>query len=939
MKLFFRVFLLIQLVTLPLRAQYMVQGVVTDSLTKEPLPYTSVYLKGTTEGGMTDNNGRFSFKTYRPEATLVISAVGYNEYVRPLPYTSVYLKGTTEGGMTDNNGRFSFKTYRPEATLVISAVGYNEYVRLIHPAKSSKFNIVLSPATYALDEVVVKPKRERYKKKDNPAVEFVRKMIEHRDDYSPDERDFWKRDRYEKMTFAINNFDSLKQQKWLYRKFKFLTDYVDTSAVTGRPVLAISNRELLATDYYRKSPHSRKQWVTARRQAGVDEMLSQQGMEQAISVTMTDVDLYENNITLFTNKFVSPLSSLGPSFYKYYLMDTLTVAGKPCVDLTFVPFNSESFGFTGHLYVMLDSTYFVRRAVMNFPQKINLNFVDYMKIEQNFDRAEDGTRQLLNESITTEFKLVDNSDGIYAKRDVYYRNYQYEPDDKALQAFRKPEKVIEEASASGYSEAYWDANRQVEVSKKETSVDKMMAQLRSYPVYFWTEKVLKVLFTGYIPAPKEKEPLFYIGMMNTTVDKMMAQLRSYPVYFWTEKVLKVLFTGYIPAPKEKEPLFYIGMMNTTISGNTLEGVRLRAGGMTTAWLNPHLFGRGYMAYGFRDHRVKGLAELEYSFHKKKEYANEFPIHSLKLRYLSDVNQYGQHYLYTSQDNVFLALKRQKDDRIGYQRKAELTYTNEFHSGFSVQMTTRLRKDESSHLIPFIKQDDRNTYVKSISTSELELKLRYAPNEKFFQTQWNRFPVSLDAPVFSLTHTMAAKGVLGGDYTYHYTEAGFQKRFWFSAFGYTDVILKAGKVWNKVPFPLLVIPNANLSYTIQPESYSLMNAMEFMNDEYASWDVTYYLNGWLFNRIPLLKKLKWREVLSCRGLYGNLSDKNNPAFQQDLFRFPAGSTTMGHTPYVEAGVGIENIFKVLRVDYVWRLTYRNLPDIDKSGLRISLHMTF
>lgn len=178
MKLFFRVFLLIQLVTLPLRAQYMVQGVVTDSLTKEPLPYTSVYLKG-----------------------------------------------TTEGGMTDNNGRFSFKTYRPEATLVISAVGYNEYVRLIHPAKSSKFNIALSPATYALDEVVVKPKRERYKKKDNPAVEFVRKMIEHRDDYSPDERDFWKRDRYEKMTFAINNFDSLKQQKWLYRKFKFLADF------------------------------------------------------------------------------------------------------------------------------------------------------------------------------------------------------------------------------------------------------------------------------------------------------------------------------------------------------------------------------------------------------------------------------------------------------------------------------------------------------------------------------------------------------------------------------------------------------------------------------------------------------------------------------------------------------------------------------------------
>lgn len=833
----------IQLLALPLRAQYVVQGVVTDSLTQEPIPYTSVYLKG-----------------------------------------------TSEGGMTDNNGRFSFKTYRSEGRIVVSSVGYNEYEQLIHPARGVYQKVELSPATYALNEVVIKPKRERYKKKDNPAVAFVRNMIEHRDDFSPDERDFWQRDRYEKMTFAINNFDSVKQQKWLYRKFKFLTDYVDTSAVTGKPLLAISNRELLATDYYRKSPHSEKQWVKARRQAGVDEMLSQQGMEQAISVTMTDVDIYQNNITLFTNKFVSPLSSLGPSFYKYYLMDTLTVAGKPCVDLTFVPFNSESFGFTGHLYVMLDSTYFVRKVVMNFPQKINLNFVDYMKIEQTFDRAEDGTRQLVNEAITTEFKLVDNSDGIYAKRDVYYRNYQYVPGDTALLAFRKPEKVIEGAEASLYPDEYWEANRHVEVSEKETSVDKMMAQLRTYPVYYWTEKVLKVLFTGYIPLPKDKQPLFYYGMMNTT-----------------------------------------------ISGNTLEGVRVRAGGMTTAWLNPHLFGRGYVAYGFRDERFKGLAELEYSFNKKKEYANEFPIHSLKASYKSDVNQYGQHYLYTSQDNVFLALKRQKDDRIGYQQKAELTYTSEFHSGFSFQLTTRLRKDESSHLIPFT--DANGTYIPDIKTSEVELKLRYAPNEKFFQTQWNRFPVSLDAPVFTLTHTAAAKGVLGGDYSYQYTEFGFQKRFWFSAFGYTDVILKAGKVWDKVPFPLLIIPNANLSYTIQPESFSMMNAMEFMNDEYASWDVTYYLNGFVFNRIPLFKKLKWREVLSCRGLYGNLSDKNNPALSDGLFTFPAGSTTMGHTPYVEAGVGIENILKVLRVDYVWRLTYRNSPNIDKSGLRISLHMTF
>ena len=633
--------------------------------------------------------------------------------------------------------------------------------------------------------------------------------------------------------------------------------------------------------------------MKGRKQAGVDEFLSKQGMQAAINEVFKDVDIYENNISLFTNKFVSPLSRIGTGFYKYYLMDTLQIAGEPCADLAFTPFNSESFGFNGHLYVTLDSTYFVKRAVFNFPKKINLNFVDYMLLEQEFKRAEDGTRLLDHESITVEFKLTEGQDGIFARRVADYSNYTFAPTAEADKAFTKPERIIEETEALARSESFWAENRpEAAISQQENSVDHLMAQLRSYPVYYWTEKVLSILFTGYIPTSKEA------------------------------------------------PLFYIGPMNATISGNTLEGPRIRAGGMTTAWLNPHLFAKGYIAYGFKDERVKGLAELEYSFKKKKEYANEFPIHSLKLHYESDVNQYGQNYLYTSKDNVFLALKREKDDRIGYFKQAEMTYTNEFYSGFSFQLTARRRTDESSYLIPFLrKEGDVYTPVKGFSTSAAELKLRYAPNEKFFQTQWNRFPVSLDAPVFSLTHTMAAKGVLGGDYTYHYTEAGVQKRFWFSAFGYTDIILKAGKVWNKVPFPLLIMPNANLSYTIQPESYSLMNAMEFMNDEYFSWDVTYFLNGWLFNRVPLLKKLKWREIVSCRGLYGHLSDKNNPAFQQDLFRFPAGSTTMGHTPYVEAGVGVENIFKVLRVDYVWRLTYRNLPNIDKSGLRISLHMTF
>ena len=188
--------------------------------------------------------------------------------------------------------------------------------------------------------------------------------------------------------------------------------------------------------------------------------------------------------------------------------------------------------------------------------------------------------------------------------------------------------------------------------------------------------------------------------------------------------------------------------------------------------------------------------------------------------------------------------------------------------------------------------------------------------------------------------MRKKGLLGSSYTYQRTDIGMQKRFWFSAFGYLDVIVKAGKIWNKVPYPLLILPNANLTYTIQPETYTNMNAMEFINDEYASWDITYYMNGNLFNRIPLIKKLKWREVFCFRGLWGHLTDKNNPAYGgEGLYQFPVETSMLGRTPYMEASVGIENIFKFLRIDYVWRLNYRDNPDIQKSGIRCTMRLSF
>lgn len=817
-----------------------------------------------------------------------------------LPYASIRINKTSIGCSSDNRGNFSFYAPTLRDTLIISSVGYTDKRIPLSAKTRMPIKVVLEPADYALSELTVKPKKEKYRKKDNPAVILAREVIKRRDDNSPKNKDYYSRDRHEKLNLALSNF-STENNKHFAKQFEFLEQYIDTSQISGEPILHISARELIATDYYRKKPERERQHVKGRKRHGIDDMFSTGEIEALYEETFKDVDIFQDNISLFGNKFVSPISKLGPTFYKYYIMDTVDIGSDRCIDLAFSPFNVESFGFTGHIYVTADSTFFIRGVQMNVPHDINMNFVEYMNIMQDYSRQPDGTRILNKETLTAELKLVNALNGFYAHREVVYANYSFNNTPVGQKILESPARVVEEDNSMKQSEEFWAANRLNEVTEKEQSVQKMMKELRNNPLYYWLEKGVSFLFTGWIPIRENEPPIFY------------------------------------------------GPVNTSVSHNELEGWRLRTGAMTSAYLNPHLFGRFFVAYGLGDHRWKYMGEVEYSFKKKKEHPNEFPIHSLKAHYESDIFQYGQTYLHTNKDNIFLSIKRDKDNKIGYMKKAEFTYTREFYNHFSYNITLRNRIDIATHLIPFertVTNDGvtTSTFVDDINRSEIEIGLRYAPNEKFIQSKWNRNSILPEHPVFTLNHRMGIKGVLGSDLNYHHTEASFQKRFWFSAFGYTDCIIKAGKVWNKVPFPLLIMPNANLSYTIQSESYSLMNAMEFFNDEYASWDLTYYMNGLIFNRIPLIRKLNWREVVTFKGMFGNLSDKNrpDPLNTRTLFKFPYENDEyhyMTSTPYMELAFGVENIFKVLRIDYVRRLTYTDLPGIDKWGIRIKFHIQF
>ena len=815
-----------------------------------------------------------------------------------LPYASLMVRGTTLGTATDMNGYFKLTLPNHIQTLEISYLGYDTQQISISSQTNKPMVIRLKPSGITLQEVTIKPNKEKYSKKDNPAVLFVKQMIERRHSYHPHDKDYFQYDQYEKILIGLNEFEQKAKKNGKKGKFDFLNDYVDTLE-TGTTILPILEKEKIETVLYRKEPKSEKRIVKGQRSSGIDETLSQDGVQQFLDEVFKDVDIFQNNIPLFLQRFVSPLSNIGPHYYKYFLLDTLSIDNQPCVDLGFTPFNPETFGFTGHLYVTLDSTYFIQKAVLNVPKDINLNFVSQMSIEQTFKRTEDNTRLITKDDITVHFKLTENSKGMYARRLNKYTNHTFEVPTNGIhiQAFAQSHPVI------------------------------TLKDAHAHPDNFW----------------KEQRPKEAIRKNNKPLKDMMKELRSIPIYYYTEKAISILFSGYMQthpdAPKSK---FEVGPMNSTIGGNELEGFRLRTGGGTTPSFSKHLFLEGYTAYGFKDKKLKYDLAAEYSFNERKQYLKEFPRHSIRLEYMYDVYKLGEQYMNTSKDNMLLSIKRMKGMHATYQRQAELGYIREFYNGLSYGINFRNRREYATHYAQFIQHNPqgRISSIAHYDMSTLEIKFRYGKNEKFYQTRNVRIPITYDAFIFNLSHIMAKKNVLRSAYDYHRTDIGVQKRFWFSAFGYLDVILKAGKVWTEVPYPLLILPNANMSYTIQPETYTNMNPLEFINDEYASWDLTYYMNGNLLNRLPLIKKLRWREVFCFRGLWGNLTEKNNPLFNSKaLFLFPKDTYIMGNTPYMEASVGIENIFNAIRVDYVWRLNYLDHPGIQKNGIRATVVLTF
>ncbi|WP_290091539.1 DUF5686 and carboxypeptidase-like regulatory domain-containing protein [uncultured Bacteroides sp.] len=825
----------------------------------------------------------------------------------PLMYITVQYEGKGVGGISNANGEYQVENRKGWDELTFSAIGYITKKVKLKPGTRT-LNVKLQPDDILLSEVVVKPKKEKYSRKNNPAVEFMKKVIENKKALKLEENDYYQYQKYEKMKMSLNDVTPDKMEKGIYKKFSFFKDQVEVSPKTSKMILPISIKETASKTIFRKNPKSEKTIIEGMNSTGIEEFFNTGDMLGTILTDVfSDINIYDDDIRLLQRRFVSPIGRGAISFYKYYLMDTLMVDKQECVHLTFVPQNPQDFGFTGHLYVVKDSTYAVKKCTMNLPKKTGVNFVENLDVVQQFEQLPDGNWVLTDDDMTVELHFVKGIQGLEVQRTTKYSDYQFAEIEPRL--FRLKGNVIKEANMLAKSDEYWAKVRQVPLTKKESTMDVFMNRIEQIPGFKYVIFGAKALIENFVETGSKNHP----------------------------------------------SKFDFGPINTMITSNYVNGTRFRLSGMTTGNLDPHWSLSGYGAYGTKDKKWFYSGQVAYSFNKREYVLWEFPKHYVAFKYTYDVMSPMDKYLATDKDNLFVGWKWTTVDQMSYMRDATLTYELETNTGFSVQAMARHRNDQPAGQLQYWKNngeilgqwDEKNTLVHDITTTELGVTLRYAPGETFVNTKQRRVPVSLDAPTFTLSHTAGFKGVLGGEYDFNLTEASIRKRFWLGSWGKLDVTARAGAQWNTVPFPLLNLPMANLSYITQNnESFNLINNMEFLNDRYASLNLSYDMNGKLFNRLPLIKKLKWREMFRIRGLWGTLTDKNNPykSNNPDLFLFPMRdgvptSHVMSKTPYVEASVGIYNIFKLLHIEYVRRLTYTDIPGVKKGGIRFMILMIF
>lgn len=835
-----------------------------------------------------------------------------------IPFASVAYKTRNIATSCNSSGHFSIKRHNG-LMLTISAVGYKPYHIDITEETPHRLTIRMRSGDNKLNEVVIKSKKSKYSRKNNPAVELMKRVIAAKRRNKLENKDFYSYDNYEKLTLSLNRISPEALNEGFISKRRYMRNQVEESPLNDQLILPVSVTERVSQILYRKNPKKERKIILGERSQGINELIQTGAILNAVSADVfSEVDIYDDDIRLLQRTFLSPIAKEAIGFYRFYIIDTLKIERDSCIQLTFLPNNQQDVGFSGDLFILKDSTYHVKRVSLTLPKRTDINFIDDMRISQEYDQLPSKDWVLTKNEMMIEMTVNRALGNYLIVRNSTRDKYDFNPISESK--LHGLEKIKTDPDAEIRDMAFWESHRRVPLTRSEANMGKFIKEMR--------------MSNGF-------------GIMLFAA--------------------KTVIENFVETGTEKHPSkFDIGPINSMFSFNSSDAFRLRLSGITTANLNKHIFFSGFLAHGFKSNSNYYRGTLTYSLNEKKYLPTEYPQRTISLTSTYDSGSPSDKFSSNDKDNVFTSMKWSKVSKRMYSNVQRINFKYETEWGFKIDAQAKVEQNEAIGELLFksigdyakdgkaytggpwedyYDIDENSLHNGKMRNTELSLELEYSPGRLYTNSKQGRILINRDATVFTLSHTLGIKGFMGGQYSYNVTEAGIYRRFWLNSWGRMTWNFKVGYQWDQVPYPLLITPASNLSYIVQQQCFNLINNMEFLNDRYASlmWDWDFA--GKLLHRIPLIRQLKWRESIGFCILWGGLSDKNNPNLPQNwnsntLMAFPQGCYVMDtKRPYMEFSVGLQNIFKFFRVLYVHRLNYKYLPTAGKDGFRVGFRMEF
>ncbi|KZS39164.1 hypothetical protein AWE51_11440 [Aquimarina aggregata] len=803
----------------------------------------------------------------------------YDNFNQPIPFANIVFVNSTVGTITDENGNFYMESDDTYTNLKVSFIGFQ--TKNIKLTKQVTYNmkIVLEEEAASLDEVVIY--KGKTSKKNNPAIDILRKIWDNRRVNGVKKFKQYNYDKYEKLEFDLNTIDSALVNSRIFNGMEFIFDDVDTSRITGKTYLPIFLNEAISKVYGDNEINETKEILKGNKNAGFSD---NQTLIAFVKDLYSDYDVYDNYLKFFDKSFTSPLSRTGVSVYNYVLTDSAYIGNKWCYNILYYPRRKNELTFKGDFWVN-DTTWAIKEINLEVTKSANINWVKDLYIEQEFDVLNDSVFLITKDYFQSDFSFSkkEKSRGVYGKRTTLYDNYKF--DIKKDRKFYQSQVDPYNQDIYNREDSFWKSARMENLNKDEQKVYKLLDTLRTVKAFKRLYNIGTILATGYVE-----------------------------------------FDGF-----DFGPLF------STVGYNDIEGVRLRAGGRTYFTSNDRWRIEGYGAYGFKDQKFKYGLSGKYLVDRKSRLivsaGNRRDVEQLGASLTNTNNVEGRSLASSS------IIATGDNDRLTSINLSAFSMQIEPRKNLNVGLTGSYRvlkpADRSLFSLDFL-NPETNQLENQIKQTEIATQLVYTPGRKTTGYGVDRVIVNEgDYATLFLNYSVGIKGLIESDFDYQKVQFLYQQPWNIGGFGVLNSTLEVGKTFGDVPLGLLSVIPANQTYLSIYNTFPLLNFYEFVTDTYATLHLEHNFNGRIFSRIPLLRKLNLRELVGVRGAWGELSEENI------LLSAPSNELLVAPTDeiYWEYSVGVGNIFKIFRIDFHFRGNYFDNPDARKFGVTGSFGFFF